>query len=81
MKIIKDAVILLLLTMFCICVTILHSKYINAVCVLDTIMWLLMVVTILHCILRHKVKWFVIQVGRKIIIYNLKIKEWQQHER
>lgn len=81
MKIIKDIVILLILIMFCMCVTILHSKYINAACVLDTIMWLMMVVTILHYILRHKVKWFVIQVGRKIIIYNLKIKEWQQHER
>lgn len=81
MKIIKDTVILLLLIMFCIVVTILHSKYINAVCVLDTIMWLMMVVTILHFILRHKIKWFVIQVGRKIVFYNLKIKEWQQHER
>lgn len=81
MKIIKDIVILLLLTMFCACVTILHSKYINAACILDTIMWLMMIFTILQTILRHKVKWFVIQVGRKIIIYNLKIKEWQQHER
>lgn len=78
---IKDTVILLLLIMFCMCVTILHIKYINAVCVLDTIMWLMMVVTILLCALRYKVKWFVIQVGRKIFLYNLKIKEWQQHER
>lgn len=75
MKIIKDTVILLLLIMFCMCVTILHSKYINAVCVLNTIMWLLMIFTILLCVLRYKVKWFVIQVGRKIFFYNFKIKE------
>lgn len=81
MKIIKDTVILLLLIMYCMCVTILHIKYINAACVLDTIMWLMMVVTILLCILRHKVKWFAIQVGKKIFLYNLKKREWQQHER
>lgn len=75
MKIIKDIVILLLLIMFCMCVTILHSKYINAVCVLNTIMWLLMIFTILLRVLRYKVKWFVIQVGRKIFLYNFKIKE------
>lgn len=75
MKIIKDIVIPLLLIMFCMCVTILHSKYINAVCVLNTIMWLLMIFTILLCVLRYKVKWFVIQVGRKIFLYNFKIKE------
>ena len=54
------------------CVTILHIKYINGACVLDTIMWLMMVVTILLCILHHKVKWFAIQVGKKIFFYNLK---------
>lgn len=69
MKKIKDTLILFLLTAFCASVTMLQIKYINAVCVLNILMWMLMIFNILFCVFRHKGKWVGIQIGRIIFFY------------